>query len=410
MFEIRNLGVYVLLAYAFYNMLNILYFHGHTPTLPIWIFLSGYFLVLRSLRLFNKNGGITQSEFVGLLLICLVAFIVMLQNIVHEPYVGGDGVETISNLTSLTIVSIVWFLIGCACSNFELRHSNSLAVVITLFVAAFMFFATDENLTIPFEEISAKSGLERVTHLTLEKHILLVCVFACALANKTRLVCVGVTAMALFFMGGRTALFVFVAAAVLLSIRGNTLFNLISICAISIIGVVLFQYGISSGYVDIESKAVRDILFLDGIEDDGSFQGRLTLYRDSLPLLADQVLIGNYSLSVERTGYFSGYIHNILSAWQFYGIFVFLAIILCLSYCARRMVVALKRESSVNNMFGALLLVYVIIGMVISKYAAWHLLWFILGFWLMKRPVVKGKKMRKKRRSKREAGFELVRQ
>jgi hypothetical protein len=133
-------------------------------------------------------------------------------------------------------------------------------------------------------------------------------------------------------MGGRTALFVFVATFVLISLGRNALRNLL---LLGVAGLVIFlgaRYLVDANIVDVQSVQVREILFLDGVYADSSFNARITLLKDSFADLSDQFLIGNFTLTTERQGYFGGYAHNLLSAWQFYGFFVFLALILALMY------------------------------------------------------------------------------
>ena len=165
--------------------------------------------------------------------------------------------------------------------------------------------------------------------------------------------------------------------------------------------MTLFSVGVNNGYIDPESRAVKEILFLDGVENDGSFQARAALFRESLPLLADQFWIGNYALVAEVQGGFAGYSHNLLSAWQFYGFYVFVAIILSLIYSLRRAVKQVKISARPVNIFGVFMLVYVTISVIISKYVGWNLLWFTLGFWFCKMPMDLKRNRKKNRKRKR---------
>lgn len=398
----------MLLGYAAYNVVNILYLFEPVSTINFVIGLASMYLIVRGVRFFSPGrGGLTQPEGIAIALIALLGLVVLMQNIFHEPYISSDGVEVVSTITTLTQVAVLWFLIGGVCSNFDFKPSDLVALLIAFFIALCMYLATDENLTIPFQMIQAEAGVNSVSHLILEKHVILLLVFAFSMSVRFKYVCVVLGLCSLFFMGGRTSLFVFMMVSTLLLIKGNTVTGVFVIAIFAIVAAVMFQYGVEVGFIDLEAKAVREILFLEGVEEDSSFQGRVNLYKTSMPLLADQVWIGNYSLTVDRAGYFSGYIHNLLSAWQFYGLFVFLAIVCCLSYCVRRMVYALKYSGNPSDIFGGFLLVYVILSVVLAKYAAWHLLWFTLGFWLLRAPLIKDVKLKKKRRKRRRSSAGL---
>ena len=236
--------------------------------------------------------------------------------------------------------------------------------------------------------------------------MILLLVFAYAMSSRIKPFTLVLGCIALFFMGGRTALFVFALTGILMTFKGNILRNTIVSVLLVLSCVGIFWYSVLSGLIDLEAKAVREILFLDGLDEDESYQGRINLLLGNMSLLADQFWIGNFGLVSQRQGGVSGYVHNILSAWQFYGFFIFAILIFCLYYCLRRMVSTLKHSDLPADVFGSFLLIYVLISVVVSKYVGWHLLWFVLGFWLMKASrdlsSAKTKTKRKSRRRRKE--------
>lgn len=406
MLDLRSVGLYSLLSYAAYNAMNILYLYKGYSTIWVLLGIASTYVVLRALQLLQGKNRIHQGEKVAYLLVFIVVCVSILQNIFHEPFIGGDGVEIVDNVTTVTLVSLLWLFIGGATSQFKVGNSDIVALILCATTALAMYFATDESLTIPFAKIEELSGVEGVSHLTLERHIVLLLIFAYAISLRTRIVCVAIGVIALFFMGGRTSLFVFAVAAMIMNIRGDLFKNIMVTALVSLVLVVLFQFGMSQGIIDTESSAIREILFLDGVEEDNSFAARVELYQLSLPLLADQLWIGNFSLSAARAGGAAGYIHNILSAWQFYGIFVFLFIIFCLIYASRRMVLTLRRTDGPAEVFGAFCLVYVVLSAVLSKYVGYNLLWFVLGFWLLRPTAAVEQRQRRKTRRRRVRSYE----
>jgi len=197
-------------------------------------------------------------------------------------------------------------------------------------------------------------------------------------------------------MGGRTALATFAVTGLALSLRGNMTRNLILFSIVGIISFSFLRYTIDTGVIDVESQAIRDILFLDGFGEDASFNARVQLYNEALPHL-------------QATGYFGTYIHNLLSAWQFFGFFVFLGIALALLYCLHRAMTTLKHNPTTTDVFGAFMVIYVIISMIVGKSVMYNLLWFVLGFWMLKPALLAGKssaKRMRKRRRRRTQGRE----
>ena len=71
------------------------------------------------------------------------------------------------------------------------------------------------------------------------------------------------------------------------------------------------------------------------------------------------------------------------------------------------MYVTVARSDEPVDIFGAFLMVYVTISVILSKYVGWDLLWFALGFWLLKPPLKEkyiqrsSGTIRKRRRKKR---------
>lgn len=394
----KSAGMLILMGYSAFNMLNILYFHKAISTVFLPISVAAIYAVYRAMLVFQKNSPISQGELIGICLVFAVTCTVLAQNIFLNSFVGQDGVNTVDNVAALTVTSLMWFFVGAGCARFQFEDSAVVALVVAVMVVAAMVFAIDETLTIPYRLIKEEAGVEGVSHLKLERPVILLLVFAYAMSSKTRPITILLGCIAFFFMGGRTALFTFALTSFLMTFKGNLLRNTIVTGLTAISCVTLFWYSIFAGFIDPEAKAIREILFLDGIEEDGSYQARMTFLTESMPFLADQFWIGNFGLVSEKQGGTSGYVHNILSAWQFYGFFIFLLLLLCLWYSLRKMVYAMKRTDRPADLFGAFLLIYVLISVLVSKYVGWTLLWFVLGYWLMRPSSAGRSSSRKKRR------------
>ena len=410
MFSMKTIGLVLVALYAIFNTLNILYLYQPVSSVNMLVGAAFVYLLIRLLAMFSDRRSITQNELFAILVLFLLCCTVLAQNIWHEAHIDENGVNSLSNITTITKVSVMWFFVGGACAQATIKESKALALLLSIGVAGAMVGAIDETLTVPFREIAELSGVEKLSHLALEKYLILLLVLAYAFSSQLRFLTVALGVLALFLNGGRTALFVFLFTFILLNLRGNLFRNVIAFSLLSLGLVVAFFIGVNNGFIDLQSKVIVDILFLEGLESDGSFQGRVTLLKDSLPLLADQFWIGNYALVSSQQGTFAGYAHNLLSAWQFYGFFVFCALVISLIYCLRRVVYSLKYSSEPIAVFGSFLFIYVLISVILSKNVAWHLLWFAFGFWFLKAPlyISKAQTSRRRKRRKKVSSFNEI--
>ena len=272
-------------------------------------------------------------------------------------------------------------------------------------LAMFLGNAQD-GFEVTYYEIKQEVGTSNISHLTLEKFVLPVLALAYALSSKARLIVVLMGFVTLFLMSGRTAFAAFLLTFVIMSVQGRVVRNLLIIgAAVLAIGLSV-RLGLESGFIDTENRAVRQMVFMDGVEADSSFQGRSALLMSGLQDLPAQFLYGDFTLTVKRIGYFGGYIHSILSAWQMYGFFVLVAIVTGLAICVVRARAAMRDDPSPATLFGTFMLVYVVICAIVAKSALWVPMWFVLGFWLLRpaeRRHARPARPRRRRRSGRRA-------
>ncbi len=383
----RKSGQALLIGYATLNFLNIVVLQGAVSfdvVRIVLIAMGATYLVQRALVVGETGFRLEQSELFGFGLVALAGAAIMLQRIFYASYAGFDGIDTLSTIASTWVVCSVWFLAGGVVSSSEMFESKVGALAICALLAVSIFVGLGDAATVDYRAVVDISGTETLSHLTLEKYVVLLLAIAFAMSEKTRPVAILTGFLVLFFMGGRTALAVFGMTVVVLMLRGRLVRNLLVLGGIGLGMLVVAWLAVSMNIIDPQSRAVRDILFLDGFSADNSFMARVYLLTDNLDLLAEQFLFGNFMLSVQRQGFFGGYIHNILSAWQFFGFFFFLALVGALLYSARRARSALARRATPTVLFGAFMLVYVGISMILAKNVTWHLLWFTLGFWMLR--------------------------
>jgi len=414
---IRNSGLVLLLAFCFFNLGNILYFKLTVNIIGAALLLmAGVYFVQRVARATMNGLHINLVEVMSACLLLSVTATIILQRILYESYIDFDGIDTHQSMMSLWIVSVIWFLIGGAFSAATIRESQTLALLLAGAVTAIMGFGIDDELFKSFRIEESDDPTDSISHLSLERYVVIPIILAYALSSRTRWLVALAGVYCLFLMGGRTALFTFVITVVLINLRGNVLRNLV---ILTLMGLILFfslRYVVGNGLIDTNSPRVNDILFLSGVSEDNSFNARVQYLLQSLQDLPEQFWFGNFSITAERYGRFGAYIHNILSAWQFYGFFVFLGIVMSLTYCTTKMFGTRADRQSPIQVFSSFMLVYVLVSVIMGKFVGWTMLWFVLGLWML-RPIAaharrsisrsksssssssgRGKKRRRKRR------------
>ncbi|MFK8078793.1 MAG: hypothetical protein AB8B97_00790 [Granulosicoccus sp.] len=405
---IKISGLVLLLAYCYLNLGNILYFKLDVNFVGIALAgIAGVYVFQRMARASVTGLKVSGSEVMGLCLLGLGFTVVTLQRIFYDTYIGFDGNNIQESLQSIWIVSSLWFLIGGSFAAASLKESPVLALLIAGSVTAIMVFGVDAELFQSYKSDDFDQRESRISHLNVERYIVIPMILAYALSPKTRWIVALCGIVCLFLLGGRTALFVFILTLTFMNLGGNILRNAVLLL---IVGGALFgglRYAVGNGIINPDNEQVSEMLFLGGVSEDNSFNARVQLLQESLQDLPEQFLVGNFSITAERYGDFGTYIHNILSAWQFYGFFMFFGIVACLIYCAITMFTE-KRASSPMMVFSSFILVYVLISVVLSKYVGWTMLWFAMGLWML-RPVASKLRMpnssnsngRKKRRRRR---------
>ena len=382
---LRQLGVVLFVGYCLFNVANVLYLRANLTYVGLLLAgIGGVFILQRLALLYARGAVATRSEVFGYFLMLLLMMIVLVQQSVLTTNIDFDGVNTLRVIHAATTVSIVWMLIGGAVSMFRLRESFVLAVLLAGALLMMFLVNAQDGFSVTYREIKDDVGTTNVSHITLEKFVVPTLALAYALSSRARLPVVLMAFVTLFLMSGRTSFAAFLLAFLVMSLQGRALRNFsMIVVAVLLIGVSV-RLGLESGFIDTENKAVRQMVFMDGLEGDNSFVGRRELLLGGLKDLPAQFLFGDFTLTVERFGKFGTYIHNLLSAWQMYGFFALSAIVAALVVCVVRARAAMRRDPSPATVFGTFMLVYVIIGAIVAKSALWSPLWFVLGFWLLR--------------------------
>jgi hypothetical protein len=123
---------------------------------------------------------------------------------------------------------------------------------------------------------------------------------------------------------------------------------------------------------------------MDGVSNDFSALERKYFFKHGLTCLGEQILWGKSSVLVREYNDMGAYIHNILSAWQFFGFFPFLLLVgLTIRSVFKCSLILFSNRFRKNNFlkFMILLTIYSIISILTVKYIFFFPFWFVIGFW-----------------------------
>jgi len=377
-------GIFILFGYALFNLYNVLLLQIDFPYTTVWLLAaSSVYLVYRIHQMLQTNKGITQSELIGLILIALTFASVSLQHLNLQDYAGEDGISMLQQIRTEWALSMLWLFAGGAAAIFNAKESPMLAItVLALTVLAFIF-GLDEGVMVSYYDLKQAGISDNLSHHSIEKHLVFLLILAYCLSPKTKWIVALVGLFLLFSNGGRSSLFAFAISVIGMNVHKRNVKNLVFIGIIGFLAAFSLRYAIDNQIIDTDNNQVRKMLFLGGVDEDSSFVARQQLFALSLEHLDDQFLYGDPTLFSKTFGHQGGYIHNILSVWQFYGFFAFFCVLLILIFSLRRMFILKAINPTPKIIFGSFFLMYVTIGVILAKSAGWDPMWFMLGFWTL---------------------------
>lgn len=92
--------------------------------------------------------------------------------------------------------------------------------------------------------------------------------------------------------------------------------------------------------------------------------------------------IGDPTFLVRKYNYTGSYIHNIFSAWQYYGFIVFVGLVFAIFYVWKYISINIKSLDGVLDEFAIRLFVFSALSLMVGKSINFGLIWLSLGYWL----------------------------
>lgn len=376
--DLSKLSLILILAYAYFVNIFVLYLKKPA-------FGAAYLLLIVSVLFFvEKINKIpkkwTIESKLTLICIALMGLSVLLQRIVFYDRVDVFGISAHEYLRSVYMMISFWFFSGAAISKLRMEKNQAISVLLMLPFCILVYPFLNEYYLISYENL-ARDGFIGVNHLLIAEMILLVGFLSYSLAEgDLRWIVILITVALMYACGGRTSLYlgsiVFGVFQYVMGGKKDRIF-LISVLMLIIFAISFMQ----TLEVDI---GVGRMFLTSGFLTDESWIEREALLESGLSGLMDQVLIGNVSKLVEINGGVGTFIHNVISAWQFFGFYCFILILIIVYQVCRKVYLVMSEVAclSVADIFGLLCLSYGILGVIVSKYIGFSFLWFSLGFWV----------------------------
>lgn len=386
--SLSQISLFVIIVYCLLDFISFFVVFrentlGKVIVLGLSLFIVFYWLIIFIREFVNSKYFLVHKR----ALILFIIIISMLASYGIQLLLGYDsqdklGSSTLGRIGYIILFSISWLVIGYSVNSLSLKV-RYLAVTIFLLALFVVCLSIDSFPFVSYELLSKKHGLSpemSLSHLGITDSAIILTMVFFASREKTNFICIFIALFMLLSLGGRSALFLFIVSTAIVSfIKASSRSKTIMI--IASFTFLVPAVGLFMSYIDLsDNKTMARFFFANGLTGDGSLIQRLEQFRISIDLLPEQLAVGNYALNVEQTKEFGGYIHNILSAWQFYGVVIFLVI---LSTSLQYLYSSINKYNFVkyDGLYNASwLYIYACLSLLLSKYIGFYLFWFALGY------------------------------
>ena len=372
--KISNFGLVVFIWVCYLNVISLFTVNRLVPAhhLTIVILSVSTLTMLIGLR---STLSITNQSVVSMLIISLMIISTASQVMFNAGLIDDKGVDVNFFLLSNTMFSIIYFFLGVSLSYSSYSRKKYVLIFI-VFMAPIFFLSTFyiNGYTVSYGEIRANGSDDSINHLSIGSYVVVICFFLFSLLERKKKFFPAIIILVyLFVLDGRGALL-----ATLLTLLFYSVLLFRSRCLLRF-KMIIFVF-----LVIFISSVLTVAPFLSGdykyeALNDSSLNARAYLMIEGMRIVPEAGVLGSVDSYVGHLGVTGAYIHNILSAWQFYGPITFL--LLCVS--AMRMFI-LSTHSLINgskNEFFALIAIYSVISLIMFKSIHLELFWLSLGYW-----------------------------
>jgi hypothetical protein len=315
-------------------------------------------------------------------LFCLSGLSMLTQFALDVERIDKNGVSSLIFLRTRWIEMFSWLGLGVVASHAQIKRSGWLAALVVLGAPLLVYFlATEEFGGGNYLVLAEETNFIGLSHLAIADHALLLVYLAYATAPaRFRPLIMAVGALTLYPLGGRASFYIGIGALLAYHLLAGPAVNAgrwLAITGVAVVGVLL---SMGVGVLGVSDEFLVRMNFDGGLTEDLSFADRYESLVFGASLLALQFWYGGSGALVESFGFVGSYMHNIMSAWQFFGAPFFL-LLLCVWLLAIRRARAAFGERAAEPLseLMVLLVVYSVLSLILSRSSTFWLAWFSLG-------------------------------
>lgn len=379
---LRNSPVWAVLAFCFLRSVEVLFIQQPLSFISLGVALSAslfsVIIYLRSVR--DGRFAWSRDHTLVAVLVGWVSFASIAQILSTQDLVDLIGRSSHEYLLKTTLVVFTWFFAGAA-AGFYRAESKNIGFALLLIALLFLVVnATSFGLTVQYANILDSGGFENLNHLLLAEYMLIICYFGYFAAPLSlRFLFFLIISYILFAGGGRASFFLGIGSLLVY----EALFGARRLALSMLLCAFLLLFLVTALGDD---PIVSYMLLTGGLESDSSFAGRLYQFIDGVDALGGQIAWGDVSFFVKKFGSLGFYMHNFMSAWQFYGLVGMLIYLAVGVVSAIKMWLVLRYSTEYLDYVFAALLIYSLVGIVLVKFVGFGTFWFATGYWILKRP------------------------
>lgn len=364
-----------------------LYSIRYIPTVPITslVFLIiAFSQLLKAIRFFvvgsfKKEIIHTNKEIV--IFVTYLATVVVL-NYLFNDYIDLSGVSVFSVNMSVIIYLVMFYCFGYAVGeNIKYLMSKKILICI-LYYAMVVFYILNSNIkTYSLNFITTESG---EIYLWLGDMFALLSFFAISAATSSvrKTVRFILSILILFLIGSRASLIFFLISILLYAIikkRKTPLYLFLII-------LLFVVFMLAKSFVgDLLYKLYPRMFFVFSIQsllNDPSVVYRINYFMTGFTHIWNHIICGDYFGIVRDTGTFGGYMHNIFSFWQVFGLIPFILsciIILIKPVAIWKKIISSTYYGNEEKSLYFSIMIYVILQVLLSRSYTWPYTWIFVG-------------------------------
>lgn len=312
----------------------------------------------------------------------LVSFFALtLQIIFFGTVLDNIGRDTSKVVFDFLLYSFIWIVIGIRLGQSK-EYKESILIPFILLVPILIIVAINlnGNLVISYWDLAGqRTDNVELSHLVIGEAVILIIILAISFSNANVVpIIISLGAFLLFVIGGRTNLIVFIAAVVVFYFRySKNKLRFICVLFVFMSIIYIIRNYLLENYAD--DFLVNRMLLSDGVQSDESASARNRLMLEFINDLDAYFWIGNINFIVHKYGSFGSYVHNLMSAYQYFGFLGFLLTLAVLFMTLRRSWIG-ANYYIMHSKFYLLLSWTTLFSLISGKYIAFSLFWILIGF------------------------------